>query len=269
MPGAATPPRPRPRLGRAPPRRRAASPLAAAALLAFAVSAAAAAAAAAADADAAGAAGASAAADCPALLRSFRDLAASSAASPYDSDFKLLFFLHIPRTAGRSLFTCLLRPGTHPAARCPKSYESLDPGQLPPDCRLLSSHDDYSVVAQLPPGRVAVVTQLRDPLQRFVSAYEFAIEAAAKEASMPPAVAEEARRRRQRQRTARPAPDGGGGGGGGGGSDSDSDSGSEAGDGPDPRRTHTINVWPWSHLIPFFTADIRQRVGRRRRGAAR
>ena len=44
-----------------------------------------------------------------------------------------------------------------------------------PSCKMLSSHDDFSVVQQLPPG-TAVVTQLRDPVERFLSAYEFAIE---------------------------------------------------------------------------------------------
>jgi hypothetical protein len=79
-------------------------------------------------------------------------------------------------TAGRTFHTCLLRLGTPPAARCPKSYDRLTPADTLSNCTLLSSHDDFSAVQSLPAGRVAVVTQLRDPLERFLSAYEFAIE---------------------------------------------------------------------------------------------
>ena len=38
-----------------------------------------------------------------------------------------------------------------------------------------SSHDDFSVVAMLPED-VAVLSHLRDPVDRFLSAYEFAVE---------------------------------------------------------------------------------------------
>ena len=48
-----------------------------------------------------------------------------------------------------------------------------------PNCYLLSSHDDYSVVAMLPED-VAVLTHIRNPVDRFLSAYEFAVEVAAR-----------------------------------------------------------------------------------------
>jgi len=80
-----------------------------------------------------------------------------------------------PRTAGRTFHTCLLKQGVPPAKRCPKSYDHLRIDVELPDCKLLSSHDDFSVVQQLPRG-TAVVTQLRDPVERFLSAYEFAVE---------------------------------------------------------------------------------------------
>ncbi|KAG2444547.1 hypothetical protein HXX76_001293 [Chlamydomonas incerta] len=53
-----------------------------------------------------------------------------------------------------------------------------------PHCYLLSSHDDFSVVSMLPPD-VAVINQLRDPLDRFLSAYEFAIEVASRSLKRP------------------------------------------------------------------------------------
>jgi hypothetical protein len=49
-----------------------------------------------------------------------------------------------------------------------------------PNCHLLSSHDDFSVVQKLPPN-TAVVNQLRDPVDRVLSAYEFAVEVAARQ----------------------------------------------------------------------------------------
>jgi hypothetical protein len=91
---------------------------------------------------------------------------------------------HTHRTAGRTFHSCLLRAGTPPALRCPKAYDTLRTADLPPDCRLVSSHDDFSAVQDLPApnssaGGVAVVTQLRDPLQRVLSAYEFGVEVGA------------------------------------------------------------------------------------------
>ena len=46
-------------------------------------------------------------------------------------------------------------------------------GSLPPVP--VSSHDDFSVVSMLPED-VAVLSHLRDPVDRFLSAYEFAVE---------------------------------------------------------------------------------------------
>jgi hypothetical protein len=53
-----------------------------------------------------------------------------------------------------------------------------------PNCYLLSSHDDFSVVSLLPDD-VAVLTHLRDPVDRFLSAYEFAIEVGARAMNRP------------------------------------------------------------------------------------
>lgn len=116
--------------------------------------------------------------DCRALLQEYYQ-ANSKEAVPYTGD-NMVYFLHIPRTAGRTFYSCLLRIGTPGRRRCPKAYDHLRINTDLPQCYLLSSHDDFSVVEQLPPN-TAVVSQLRDPVQRVLSAYEFAIEVAARQ----------------------------------------------------------------------------------------
>lgn len=115
---------------------------------------------------------------CRALLQEYYQ-ANSKEAVPYTGN-NMVYFLHIPRTAGRTFYSCLLRIGTPGRRRCPKSYDHLRINTELPQCYLLSSHDDFSVVEQLPPN-TAVVSQLRDPVQRVLSAYEFAIEVAARQ----------------------------------------------------------------------------------------
>ena len=53
-----------------------------------------------------------------------------------------------------------------------------------PNCDLLSSHDDFSVVSMLP-DNVSVLSHIRDPVDRFLSAYEFAVEVAARTSFRP------------------------------------------------------------------------------------
>lgn len=140
-------------------------------------------------------------------------------AAPYTGS-NLLYFLHVPRTAGRTFHSCLLKMGIHPARRCPKAYDHLRLTNMSmPNCYLLSSHDDFSVVSLLP-ADAAVLTQLRDPLDRFLSAYEFAIEVAARTL------------RRSRSVSGR----------------------KKIG------RIATEDVWPWSYLVPFFAEDMRPKV---------
>lgn len=121
---------------------------------------------------------AAAAADCRGLLQQFYSFNAKEAAPLAPEN--LVYFLHIPRTAGRTFHSCLLRLGTPGRRRCPKAYDHLRIDFALPQCHLLSSHDDFSVVEQLP-ANTAVVTQLRDPVDRLLSAYEFAIEVAARQ----------------------------------------------------------------------------------------
>lgn len=116
--------------------------------------------------------------DCKGLLQEFYKFNVKEAA-PFTGD-NLVYFLHVPRTAGRTFHSCLLRLGTKGRRRCPKAYDHLRIDFNVPHCYLLSSHDDFSVVEQLP-DNTAVVSQLRDPLDRLLSAYEFAIEVAARQ----------------------------------------------------------------------------------------
>lgn len=97
----------------------------------------------------------------------------------------MLYFLHIPRTAGRTYGACFLKQAWAPSRRCAKSYDVLRLNTSIPNCGLLSSHDDFSV-SQYLPAQAAIATQLRDPVQRVLSTYEFAIEVAARSLAGPP-----------------------------------------------------------------------------------
>lgn len=58
-----------------------------------------------------------------------------------------LYFIHIPRTAGKTCFTCFLKAATPPSQRCLKAYDSPRLDLDSPNCTLISSHDDYSLTA--------------------------------------------------------------------------------------------------------------------------
>ena len=133
---------------------------------------------------------------------------------------KMLYFLHIPRTAGRTTHNCFLLPSTPPSRRCAKSYDGLKYDISLPDCGLIASHDDFSAMASLP-SSAAVFTSIRDPVSRFLSAYEFAVELGGRDA-------------------ARNAP----------GRQPDKKQG----------KTSTKEVWPWSHLQPVLAEDMTPKV---------
>ncbi|KAK9823003.1 hypothetical protein WJX81_005071 [Elliptochloris bilobata] len=96
----------------------------------------------------------------------------------------MLFFLHIPRTAGRTYHACFLKVGRPPSRRCEKSYDMLRLNESAPGCGLLGSHDDFSITESLP-ADTAVITQLRSPVERVLSAYEFALEVAVRGVRLP------------------------------------------------------------------------------------
>lgn len=97
---------------------------------------------------------------CRSLLRDlrYRHLNEAALYTPSHSKQQLVFFLHIPRTAGRTFFSCLLSQGIQ--SRCNKKYDEHGISRDMQGCHLLSSHDDFSVMQQLPPD-TAVVTQVR------------------------------------------------------------------------------------------------------------
>ena len=95
------------------------------------------------------------------------------------------YFLHVPRCAGRTLNFCLLKSVFPPKDRCLTSYKEnsqLDKGALDKlghACRVQGTHDDLSVLTQLPhKNTVAVFTQIRNPVDRVLSAYEFSLQVA-------------------------------------------------------------------------------------------
>lgn len=138
---------------------------------------------------------------------------------PSDPD-KMLYFLHVPRTAGRTTHNCFLLPSTPPSRRCAKSYDGLKYDISLPDCGLIASHDDFSAMASLP-SSAAVFTSIRDPVSRFLSAYEFAVELGGRDAV---------------RNTPGRAPD------------------------KKQGKTSTKEVWPWSHLQPIMLEDMTPKV---------
>jgi hypothetical protein len=158
---------------------------------------------------------------CRDLLQKFRHQPFQQNSSPYTGS-NMLFFLHIPRTAGGTL-NCLLRAAFAPQLRCPTAYKTLPGASILQNCTFVASHDDFSVMQRLPPG-AAVITELRDPEDRVLSAYEFAIEQAAQRIN-----------KTEQQQTPPHL--------------------SEA-----LAMSLTEDVWPWNYLVPFFVADMMPRV---------
>ncbi|PWA99759.1 heparan sulfate 6-sulfotransferase/Protein-tyrosine sulfotransferase [Artemisia annua] len=92
----------------------------------------------------------------------------------------MLFFLHVPRTGGRTYFYCFLKKLYSSSLECPRSYDKLRFDPRKRNCRLLATHDDYSIMSKLARERTSVVTILRNPIDRVFSAYEFSVEVAAR-----------------------------------------------------------------------------------------
>ncbi|KAL2651624.1 hypothetical protein R1flu_019752 [Riccia fluitans] len=135
----------------------------------------------------------------------------------------LLFFLHIPRTGGRTYYQCFLKQLFGSGERCPKSYDKLRFDTSQPGCRLISTHDDYSIMEKLPHGKASVVTNLRDPVSRVLSNYEFSVEVAARFL----------RHYKRRTNIRRPGPGR-----------------------TNTRLISTLDIWPWKYLVPFMQNEI-------------
>ncbi|XP_071933096.1 protein-tyrosine sulfotransferase-like isoform X2 [Coffea arabica] len=147
----------------------------------------------------------------------------------------LLYFLHVPRTGGRTYYYCFLKRLYANSSECPRSYDRLRLDPRKPDCRLLVTHDDYSVMSKLPREKTSVVTILRDPIDRVFSTYEFSVEVAARFLVHPNLTSALRMTGRLRAKTR-------------GG-------------------VSTLDIWPWKYLVPWMREDLfSRREARRRKG---
>jgi hypothetical protein len=97
-----------------------------------------------------------------------------------------------------------------------------------PNCNVVATHDDYSLISKLPKDRTSVVTILRDPIERVFSTYEFAIEVAARFLVHPnlTSALETSNRVRRKSST----------------------------------MVSTLDIWPWKYLVPWMREDLFARV---------
>ncbi|KAJ8751385.1 hypothetical protein K2173_016583 [Erythroxylum novogranatense] len=135
----------------------------------------------------------------------------------------LLFFLHIPRTGGRTYFHCFLKKLYSNYEECPRSYDKLRFNPSKQKCRLLVTHDDYSMMSKLPKEKTSVVTILRNPIDRIFSTYEFSIEVAARFLVHPNLTSATKMSGRLRSKT---------------------------------RGVSTLDIWPWKYLVPWMREDL-------------
>lgn len=96
-----------------------------------------------------------------------------------------------------------------------------------PNCRLLVTHDDYSVTLKLPKQKTSVVTILRSPLDRIFSTYEFSVEVAARFLVHPSLKSVMQMSNRLRPKT---------------------------------KGVSTLDIWPWKYLVPWMREDLFGRV---------
>ncbi|XP_022874821.1 protein-tyrosine sulfotransferase-like isoform X3 [Olea europaea var. sylvestris] len=135
----------------------------------------------------------------------------------------LLFFLHVPRTGGRTYFHCFLKKLYANAQECPRSYDKLRFNPRKSNCRLLSTHDDYSMMVKLPKEQTSVVTMLRNPIDRVFSTYEFSVEVAARFLIHRDLTSLSKMAKRARMKA--------------GG-------------------VSTLDIWPWKYLVPWMREDL-------------
>ncbi|CAM0912861.1 unnamed protein product [Alopecurus aequalis] len=135
----------------------------------------------------------------------------------------LLFFLHIPRTGGRTYFHCFLKKLYTNAQECPRSYDKLRFDPSHPDCKLVVSHDDYSLTSKLPKERTSVVTILRNPVDRVFSTYEFSVEVGARFLVHPNLTSAKLMTSRVLTKS---------------------------------RAVSTLDIWPWKYLVPWMREDL-------------
>lgn len=95
------------------------------------------------------------------------------------------------------------------------------------NCRLLVTHDDYSVTLKLPKQKTSVVTILRNPLDRVFSTYEFSVEVAARFLVHPSLKSAMQMADQLRLKS---------------------------------KGVSTLDIWPWKYLVPWMREDLFSRV---------
>mmetsp|Transcript_13624 Transcript_13624/g.49560 ORF Transcript_13624/g.49560 Transcript_13624/m.49560 type:complete len:302 (-) Transcript_13624:1391-2296(-) len=161
-----------------------------------------------------------------------------------------LFFLHVPRTGGRSFQLCLISQVASKEELCPPAWESIAMNWLDDPrlrkCQYLASHDDFTLVKTLTEGvqRVpTIMTLTRDPVQRLLSTYEWSIENAIVRVFVPPPPDTEPYKQYRGSRDPRKPMY------------------------PKPRKRETVktqDVWPWNYLIELMMDDIAARYAPRK-----
>jgi hypothetical protein len=82
---------------------------------------------------------------CPGLISSFAKKYSSIKVDSHGKD-AFVFFLHVPRTAGKTYATCFLGPSLKPSERCMPAYDYFRYPNSQEGCRYMVSHDDLSVL---------------------------------------------------------------------------------------------------------------------------
>eukprot|EP01025_Chloroclados_australasicus_P050111 TRINITY_DN5728_c0_g2_i2.p1 TRINITY_DN5728_c0_g2~~TRINITY_DN5728_c0_g2_i2.p1 ORF type:complete len:587 (-),score=54.29 TRINITY_DN5728_c0_g2_i2:2131-3861(-) len=164
--------------------------------------------------------------ECAALVQSFSDKFEVVDSKEYAEN--MMFMFHIPKTAGRTFNSCLWKAGVPPQKRCSRAYDWLHLDEHPYKCKVLASHDDYSILRYLP-DKIAFLTVFRDPVTRFISAYEFGLEAAVRSLGTIT----------KRGRTV---------------------SNFNEAKKFFSNKVQTRSVWPWMYIIPEFEIDARARI---------
>ncbi|CAN7019481.1 unnamed protein product [Brassica rapa subsp. trilocularis] len=163
---------------------------------------------------------------CERVVKEWADTSSSREEHPPNIDKRslqdLLFFLHVPRTGGRTYFHCFLRKLYDNAEECPRSYDKLHFDPRKQKCKLLATHDDYSLMSKLPRERTSVMTIVRDPVARVLSTYEFSVEVAARFLVHPNLTSATRMSGRIRKNNV----------------------------------ISTLDIWPWKYLVPWMREDL-------------
>ncbi|XP_056847616.1 protein-tyrosine sulfotransferase isoform X1 [Raphanus sativus] len=164
---------------------------------------------------------------CERVVKKWADASSSSSREEHHNKDKrslqdLLFFLHVPRTGGRTYFNCFLRKLYDNAEECPRSYDKLRFDPRKEKCKLLATHDDYSLMEMLPRDKTSVMTIIRDPVARVLSTYEFSVEVAARFLVHPNLTSAAMMAGRIRKNNV----------------------------------ISTLDIWPWKYLVPWMREDL-------------